>query len=415
MWRIRVETHLEIEGDTCRCLGQVIRASQWVGARHYYKFTFGPPLPIRNKAVGAGVILPMPSFTKFLHRSVFILAPILLWAACGGPTSVPRPVEGQIRDPFLVALDSINAKIVKNPNSAGLYDGRALLYLKVDSLTEAQRDLERAVMLDSTNVNYHLRLGDLYYRTTQVAKAKDQFERASKVDPTNTSAMLKQAEIQLVLRNYDKSMTLVNDVLRIDQHAAHGYFLKGWIHMETGDTTLALSSFRTAVEQDAQDYPAYIMLGKISAAKHDPLAEQYYSTAISLRPRSVEAWYNKGMYYQENGKDSLALECYERIKELDPLNALAWYNSGYVRMEHLGDLEGAKRDFSEAITLEPGYADAWYNRGLAMELTNELDSAAANYEIVMTMRPDHTLAAEGLDRLQAQGVRIKIREKRNGG
>ena len=395
-----------------RCLVQFIRASYSGGIQHSYKFTFGPPRPIRNTAVGAGVILPMPSFTKLLVRSFFLLLPALLWAACGGPDSVPRPDGAQIQDPFQVALDSINAQIVKNPNQAALYDGRAMLYLNVDSLSEAQRDLERAVMLDSTNVNYHLRLGDLYYSTTQVAKAKDQFERASKADPSNSSAMLKQAEIQLVLRNYDKSMVLVNDALRKDQHAAHGYFLKGWIHMEVGDTTLALSSFRTAVEQDAQDYSAYIMLGKISAARHDPLAEQYYSTAISLRPRSVEAWYNKAMFYQENGKDSLALECYDTIKELQPSNALAWYNSGYIRLEHLGDPARAKRDFSEAITLEPGYADAWYNRGLAMERTAELDSAATNYEMVIMMNPDHTLAAKGLSRLQAQGVRIRIREKR---
>ena len=312
-------------------------------------------------------------------------------------------------------MDSINAKIVKDPNRASLYDGRAILFLSVDSLDQGQRDLERAVKLDSMNVNYRLRLGDLYYRTTQVAKAKDQFERASKIDPSNSSAMLKQAEIQLVLRNYEQSMVLVNDALRKDQHAAHGYFLKGWIHMETGDTALALSSFRTAVEQDAQDYPAYIMLGKISAAKKDPLAEQYYNTAISLRPRSVEAWYNKGMFYQESGQDSLALECYNKIKEIDPSNALAWYNSGYVRMEHLGDLAGAKQDFNETIKLEPGYANAWYNRGLAMERSNQLDSAAANYQMVITMRPDHTLAAEGLDRLQAEGVRIKIRETKKGG
>lgn len=337
---------------------------------------------------------------------------LVLLSACGGTnpdtaqTSVPSP------DPFKASMDSINARIVKNPGRADLYDQRAELFLTVDSLAAAQRDMERALRLDSNDVNRRLRLGDLYYRTTQVAKAQTQFETAAKLDPSNTSALLKQAEIQLVLRNYAKSMTMVNEALRQDQHAAHGYFLKGWIHMETGDTALALSSFRTAVEQNAEDYPAYIMLGKISAAKHDPLAEQYYATAINLRPKSVEAWYNKGMYHQENGQDSLALDCYKHIMDIDPKNALAWYNSGYIRMEHMQDLAGAKKDFSKAIELEPGYADAWYNRGLAQERSNQLDSAAANYEIVMTMRPNYELAAAALDRLQSQGVKIKIREKK---
>lgn len=334
-----------------------------------------------------------------------------LWA-CTGPADTDTSVPPVAKDAFQTALDSINALIVAQPNRSAFYDERARLYLTVDSLRPAQRDLERALRMDSTNVNLRLRLGDLYYRTMQVDKASDQFDMAARLDPSNTSALLKQAEIQLVLRNYAKSMDLVNDALRKDQHAAHGYFLKGWIHMETGDTALALSSFRTAVEQNAQDYGAYIMLGKISAAKRDPLAEQYYATAISLRPRSVEAWYDKGMYYQENARDSAALECYRQIMQLDSNNALAWYNSGYIRLEHLNDLAGAKRDFSKAIKLEPGYTNAWYNRGLAMERTNELDSAAANYEIAISMDPHHALTAAGLDRLQAKGVRIKIRERK---
>lgn len=344
------------------------------------------------------------------------LPAVLLLLACGACQGPAGPAEGmgpvEASDPFLTALDSINELIVKAPGEAALYEGRARLYQTVDSLGPAQRDLERAIKLDSTRVHYRLQLGDLYYRTVQVDKAFAQFEKAAALDPSNTSAILKQAEIQLVLRNYAKSMTLVNEALRKDQHAAHGYFLKGWIYMETGDTTLALSSFRTAVEQDAEDYPAYILLGKISAARHDPLAEQYYATAISLRPRSVEAWYNKGMYYQENGQDSAALACYRQIMEIDPKNALAWYNSGYVRLEHLGDPAGANRDFGEAVRLEPGYVDAWYNRGLALERIHELDSAAASYSMVLTIRPDHDQAAKGLDRLQSRGVRVKVRERR---
>ncbi len=345
--------------------------------------------------------------------SITLLATLL--SACGGKT--PQQHTAVIPDPqdrVQAAFDSINALIVADPGKAAFYADRAQLFIGIDSMRPAQRDLEWAVKLDSTNVDHHLDLGDLYYSTTQVAKAQAQFQRASDLDPKNTQALLKLAEIQLVLRKYAKSMELVNKVIGMDEHAGHAYFLKGWIHMETGDTALALSSFRTAVEQDNHDYSAYIILGKLSAAQHDPLAEQYYSTAINLRPRSVEAWYNKGMYEQENGKDSMALKSYAQIMQIDSSNALAWYNSGYVKLEHLSDPQGASTDFSEAIKLEPGYADAWYNRGLAMERINQLDSAAANYEIVLSMRPDHALAAAGLDRLQAQGVRIKIREKKKG-
>lgn len=376
---------------------------------------FCPPSDIKPRCSGGGqnpsVGIPLMKTSKLL----FGLCAILVAMACGGPANGPGNSPVLPKDLFQAALDSVNARIVRNPNRAALYDDRAQVYLTVDSLKPALRDMERAVKLDSTNVNLRLRLGDLYYRMVKVGNAKGQFEAASRLDPSNTSAILKLAEIQLVLRNYAKSMDLVNDALRKDEHAAHGYFLKGWIYMETGDTALALSSFRTAVEQNNQDYPAYIMLGKISAARHDPLAEQYYSTAINLKPKSVEAWYNKGMFLQENGKDSAALDCYRQIMKLDSNNALAWYNTGFIRMEHFHDAEGSKKDFSKAISLAPSYTNAWYNRGLAMERTAQLDSAAANYEMALTLDPTHALAAAGLDRLQSKGVRIKIREGKSKG
>ena len=63
--------------------------------------------------------------------------------------------------------------------------------------------------------------------------------------PASTEAKLRLGEVYMVLRDYSKAMELVNEALRIDPNAARGYFLKGYIHMETKDTSRAISSFRT--------------------------------------------------------------------------------------------------------------------------------------------------------------------------
>lgn len=316
-------------------------------------------------------------------------------------------------DSLSTLLTQLDRRIVDDPGNASLYAQRSAILTHVDSTKRALADIERAIRLDSTNADYQLSAGDLYYHLVRVDKAQACFQRALDLAPNDTRPKLKLAEIDLVLRKYADAMALVNEALRADPTAAHGYYLKGWIHMETHDTDLAISSYRTAVEQDPKDYEAYIILGKLSAARRDPLAEQYYNTAIELRPHSVEALYDKAIFCQDNGKDSTALACYQRITEIDPKNALAWYNSGYVRLEHLNDPQQAKRDLSKAIDLETNYADAWYNRGVAMERTHQLDSAAANYQICLSIEPTHTLAAMALDHLAKQGVRIKSREKKH--
>ena len=347
-------------------------------------------------------------------KSMVALMAAGLFGACGpkGPVASAPEDPPTPQDSFAHALAALDQRILNDAANAALYSERSVLYERGDSLHKAILDMERAVKLDSTNAEHHLRAGDLYFHAIRMGQARDAFRQAIALAPQDTRPKLRLAEVLMILREYAPGMTLVNEALRIDPNAARGYYLKGYIHMETKDTALAISSFRTAVEQDPQDFPSYMLLGKLSAARRDPLAEQYYNTAIELRPTAVEAWYGKGVWAQAMDRDSLALACYDRIKELDPYNAIAWYNSGWVRMEHFGDAQAAKADFSKAIDLNTNYADAWYNRGLAMERTNELDSAAANYQICMSIDPAHLLAARAIDRLARQGVRIKMRERK---
>ncbi len=320
-----------------------------------------------------------------------------------GPVTPPSDLGQAIRE--------VEQRMVKDPGNASLYAERAALYQRIDSLRPAIKDMERAVVLDSANVSYRNSLGGLYYSTVQVDKATVQFERALTIDAENIEALLKLAEIKLVLRDHMAAIDLVNKALRKDPNQAMAYYLKGFVYMELGDTNLAISSFRTAVEQDPQDYRSFMQLGLLSARRNDPLALDYFNSAIALRPHSVEALYGKAMFLQETGKDSAALETYARIMAVDSTNALAPYNSGFVRMEYLRDLEGAKRDFSKAIALNTNYFQAWYNRGVAMERSGQLDSAAANYQMALVIQPGFLDAAKALDRLAAKGVRIKLREK----
>lgn len=346
-------------------------------------------------------------FAFMIRRtSLFVFPALTLAVACGRPepTNDPGPVGGDtLADDELHAIEQ---RILADPRNAALYAERARWYALHGRAPDAIDDLKRALALDSTNASYRVEIGGLYYQRLDLKEAQDQFDLALKMAPDNTAAMLKSAEIQMVLRQYKRSMDLVNQALRADPNLAQAYFLKGWIHMETGDTALAISSFRTCVEQDPSHYKGFMQLGVLHARRHDPLALEYYDTAIELRPGEVEAWYNKGMYAQENGMDSLALACYDRMKVLDPANAMAWYNSGYVRLEHLNDPRAAIGEFSKAATLQAGSFKAFFNRGLAYEREGVLDSAAMDYQEALRIKPDYDLAARGLERLEMMGLRI---------
>ncbi|MBL8009189.1 MAG: tetratricopeptide repeat protein [Flavobacteriales bacterium] len=338
---------------------------------------------------------------------------LLLFLACrpSAPTrdgAVPAASPGGLAE----QLAALEQRIVADPANAALYAERARLYTAADSLRQAFKDWERAIAADSTNATYRMERGDLYYRQTMVDRARAEFERAIALAPDRPDPRLKLAEIELVLRHYREAMELVNAALRMDPNLAKGYYLKGWIYKEAGDTALAISSLRTAVEQDPGHYSAFIQLGLLHAALHDRLAVDYYRSALAIRPNSVEALYDLGMYLQEHGEDSLAMATYARISEVDSLNALAPYNTGFIHLEHRQDPRTAIDWFTAATDLNTTYYQAWYNRGVAYERLGRLDSAAADYQVALLIRPDYDAAAEALQRVYANGAYVKAFDRK---
>lgn len=336
-------------------------------------------------------------------RPIFLRSlPVLLTLAACTPQS--GTTQEQVEPG---SLADIEQRILADPANADLFVLRARYFESVDSMRLAYNDLKRAIALDSTDMDHHLALADLFYRNVRLDDSEEVLRKAIGIAPEATEPRLKLAELKLVGRSYVEAMDWANSALRIDPNLAHGYFLKGWIHMEAGDTALAVSSYRTAVEQDPGSHDAYVQLGQLHAARKDPLAMQYYATALELRPTSFEALYGLGMFAQETGQDSLALACYARIQEAHPRNALGWYNAGYVLLENKALPREARPYFDKAINANPVWPEAYYNRGLTYELDGRLDSALIDYRKALALAPDMTLAAQGLQRLQAQGLSVE--------
>ncbi len=326
----------------------------------------------------------------------------LLFASCHGSADDQGTVASERR----WTLASVDSAIIASPRNPALYAQRAKLNQQRDSFSLAINDWKRAIQLDSTNFRWRNGLGDLYFSKADLTNAEAQFLKARILAIDSTEARFKLAEIRLIRGEYVDAMAEVNDALRIDQQNAKGYFLKGWIHREAGDTALAISSYRTATERDPSFYDAYAALARLHAAQGDPLAWQYHNSAVALRPTSVEALYARAMYGQEHGHDSIALLDYARIKEIDPKNPTAWYNTGYIYLEHQDRFTAARKEFDGAIQRMSTYAQAYFNRGLTYELEGKLDSALTDYKVALALQPTLDDAAHGMDRLQKRGVKV---------
>jgi len=340
-----------------------------------------------------------------MHKiSGLFLIVALTFGSCKNNTEQSRS-----ENPRDSLLDAINSAILANPENAENYFERAIYLSNSGNADAALGDLDRAIRANPMEGKYYGSKGDIYFGRQQFDNALAEFDTCSKYSPEFTECALKSAEIHLYFRRYAEALEQINNALRKDEYIPRAYFMKGILYAETGDTTLAASSYQTATEVNPNYYEAYIALGFLYAAAKNDLAIEYYSTAITLNPKSVEALYDKAIYLQDTGfRDSSRYEdamlLYDKIIEIDPDNAAAYFNKGYIHLEYYSingesNYAEASQWFTKAIERYPQYYQAFYNRGLSEESMGNKAQAEADYRQTLKIEPDYTPASRSLSRM----------------
>lgn len=317
----------------------------------------------------------------------------------GGEISGGVDTVGNMNQPQSSELLRLNEAIKENPNDANNHYKRALYLSEQQKYDLAINDLNRALAIDSTVAVFHFEIAEIYYKIAKPDEARFFYDKCLQFDEQNTDAMIKLAQIYFVYKDYKKAMNYINDALRIDEFISEGYYLKGWIYKETGDTALAVSSFSTARDIQPEFYDADIQLGLLYASANEDIAIQYYDAALTTEPKSVEALYNKGIYCQNRGYLDSARQCYRAIIDIEPNYVDAYYNQGYIFLNYDINYDSAGYFFDLAIQRYPEYYQAYYNRGLCYEAFGLKDSAAADFQRALDINGSFDLAAKGLSRL----------------
>lgn len=339
---------------------------------------------------------------KYFYVSVLIVTVAL--AACSTKPNSDNASSSESavnKEDSLLAI--LNAKIAAEPSNFQGYLERAKFYGARQNYDLAFKDIARAISTDSTQASIYLYRGEMYWDQQNINLAYEDYKKCIALENTNSDCLLKKAAIDIVLNNYSLAIEHINTALKQGDQP-YAYYLKGRLYKQQGDTTLAASSYQTAIEVDPTYYDAYIEVGLLYADRKHDLAKEYYNSAIELRPKSIEAWYNKAMFLQETGfKDvnryTEALACYDSISRIDSSFAAAHFNKGFVYFQYLKDLEKAQAAFTKAVVTNPVYYAAYYNRGLVFEKKGMKPEAEVDFRKALSLKPDYTEAALGVSRI----------------
>ena len=82
-----------------------------------------------------------------------------------------------------------------------------------------------------------------------------------------------------------------------------------------------------------------------------------------------------------------ALECYKKALTLDPKDKVTWNNAG-VTMVRLGDYTGSVQYYNGALGLDQRYANAWFNKGKALNKALTAGPVGLSHRLKRALSPN---------------------------
>jgi len=141
--------------------------------------------------------------------------------------------------------------------------------------------------------------------------------------------------------------------------------IRGKNLLDSGDFTGAVTQFRTATTLLPANAAAWNYLGvAYQKAQQPDNAAAAYAHALVLNRDLVEAHWNLGMLWLEQGKNDQALSEFTAYTLRRNNSPEGWLKLGAVQLR-LGQIAGAERSFGAVLTLDPGNSSAINGLGLA--------------------------------------------------
>jgi superkiller protein 3 len=173
-------------------------------------------------------------------------------------------------------------------------------------------------------------------------------------------------------------------------------------------------------------------------------AEEAYRAALAIEPGLAEAWLRLSAIYVEQGRLAEALECLQslgrergrgpnldyqegfvlskmgRFQEASDMlqrslrarpSPDAWYIYG-ITAQRVGDDDQAVGAFQRALSLDPSYADAWFNLGNALSRqgrTKEAEEALRRFADVNVLQEEAAALASNL-RVLRKGAEMDLQD-----
>lgn len=201
-------------------------------------------------------------------------------------------------------------------------------------------------------------------------------------DPEAADRFFQSGTQQAKQGRNSQAIAELNQAIQLNPNDPNLYLNRGVTHYQDGNLTAALEDYNKALNLNPNFAEALSNRSQVYVAqqRYDEAINDA-SRAIQLNPNLTEAYLNRGnAYFGKNNLDG-ATQDYQKVLQLkpDPANQSKAYNNlGNINAAR-DQLDTAITNYDQAILMVRGYADAFFNRALALARKNQCAEAIQGF------------------------------------
>jgi tetratricopeptide (TPR) repeat protein len=318
---------------------------------------------------------------------------------------------------FGKAITDYNAADKLTPHNRKILFARGVARYKIHEKDAAMLDYNESIALGIEDPTAYLDRGVLEFDNGDLADAERDYTRAIKMRRDYGNAYVNRAaerrkneslheknrdHFELALEDYNKA-------LEIDEgNDASTYYNRGTLRYEEWpnkkqDLEGAIDDFSKSIRLNANDPRVFYDLGVAYQQKADwANAITNYQMVVRLRSDAGQAYYNLASCEYQSGLYQESANDYSQALGVDPKWAEALHGRGLAHEklaeaksgpEKLPDLDLAINDYTQALALAPGNPAISFDRGVAYLRKFELDRK--DRDLLTSAVQDYTAAING--------------------
>jgi len=157
---------------------------------------------------------------------------------------------------------SFGLKKAKKIDKALFHNGMALLYIAREQYRDADGEMRKALIIDSTNADFYVNLGDVNFQMKIYPLAIDNYAKALLIDTAGLEVYFHWAEACLELKDYTCALEKLNIVLQKDSTHADAWMQAGGIYYKAARSSRDFNVAKDHYKATIGAYKKYFELSK---------------------------------------------------------------------------------------------------------------------------------------------------------